>query len=196
MGVFAPSNDPLYEFIGCQLSEGCCEDDCLVDFNWNEIYQFHLNLLEMSKDQKTMLLLGKMHVLSKAGESILHARRKGPKHSRVTYNYAFDHQTVCKDAFLFLHDICEKQFKNMAKHLKALPMVHGNTGKVPATIYPYEVTHGVVQFIRNFAEVHGLPQPSARRGRADTPPVHVPASQNFKIVHDCYVKAAMEQDPS
>ena len=119
-----------------------------------------------------MLLLGKLHVLSNAGDSTSHARKKGPKRARVTYNYAFDHREVCKKAFIFLHDISKKQFKNIAKHLKdngPVPIVHGNTGKVPKTTYPYEVTCGVVQFVKSFAEIHGLPQPSARRGRADIP---------------------------
>ena len=53
-----------------------------------------------------------------------------------------------------------------------------------------------VQFIKNYAEVHGLPQPSARCGRADAPPIHLPAAQNYKTVHASYVKAAMERDPS
>ena len=198
-GILVPVNDPLYQAIDSRLSENCCDLGCLSAFNTDEIYQFHLNLLEMTKDEKSMLLLGKLHVLSNAGDSTSHARKKGPKRARVTYNYAFDHREVCKKAFIFLHDISEKQFKNIAKHLKdngPVPMIHGNTGKVPKTTYPYEVTHGVVQFIKNFAEIHGLPQPSARRGRADVPPVYLPASHNYKTVHDIYVKSVMEKDAS
>jgi len=80
----------------------------------------------------------------------------------------------------------EKQLKNMVKHLKVnglVPITHGNVGKSPATVYPFEIVVDCVQFIKNYAEVHGLPQPSARRGRADMPPTYLPASQNFKIVH-------------
>ena len=77
-----------------------------------------------------------------------------------------------------------------------MPIVHGNTGKISKTTYPYEVTCGVVRFIKNFAEIHGLPQPSARRGRADIPPVYLPASHNYKTVHDIYVKSVMEKDAS
>ena len=100
----------------------------LSSFDVNEVYQFLLNLLEMSKEQKSMLLLGKLHILSRAGEPINHAHKKGGKYQRVTYNYAFDHHEVCKKAFLFLHNIGEKQFKNMVKHLREngpIPIVHG-----------------------------------------------------------------------
>ena len=153
----------------------------------------------MTKEQKYMLILGKLHLLSRAGESTAHACKKGGKRQRITYNYAFDHRQVCKKAFIFLHDIGEKQLKNMSRHLKInglVPFVHGNSGKLPSTTYPFEVVQDVVHFINNPAEVHGLPQPAARSGRADTPPIYLPASQNFKIVHQFYVKAAMEQDPS
>jgi len=64
----------------------------------------------------------------------------------------------------------EKQFKNTTKHLKdngLIPMIHGNTGKIPKCTYPFEVTYEAIQFIKNFTDIHGLPQPSARRGRAD-----------------------------
>ena len=77
-----------------------------------------------------------------------------------------------------------------------VPIVHGNTGKVPPTVYPFEMVQDVVHFIRNLAEVHGLPQPSARSCRTDMPPIYLPVSQNFKIVHNFYVKAVMERDPS
>lgn len=76
--------------------------------------QFHLNLLQILKDR----IVWKNHVLSKAGESTSHPCKKGPKHAHIIYNYASDHWAVYEDAFLFLDDIGEKQFKNMTKHLK------------------------------------------------------------------------------
>ena len=72
-------------------------------------------------------------------------------------------------------------------------MIHGNTGKVPKTTYPYEVTHGVVQFITKFCR-----SSSHLQGVAElmVPPVYLPASHNYKTVHDIYVKSVMEKDAS
>ena len=39
--------------------------------------------------------------------------------------------------------------------------------------------------------MHGVPQPAAPLGRSDAPPVYLPASQNFKIVHAQYVIACI-----
>jgi len=84
LGVLVPAHDPLYERIGRRLSENCCESSCLSAFNTDEIYQFYLNLLEMTKEEKNMLLLGKLHVLSNAGDSTSHV----PLHTMVVlYTY-------------------------------------------------------------------------------------------------------------
>ena len=66
------------------------------------------------------------------------------------------------------------------KYLKAIrpwyvqnglvPRVHGNTGHRPGHVFKYEVIKAVVQFIKVYTEVHGMPQPAAPRGRADIPP--------------------------
>ena len=58
------------------------------------------------------------------------------------------------------------------------PLTHGNLGKSPPTVYPYETVMDCIQFIKNYTEVHGLPQPSARHGRTDMPPMYLPASQD------------------
>ena len=54
-GVFAPSSDPLMEHVREKLSEQCCETNCLSAFNVDEVYQFQLNLLDMSKEQKSFI---------------------------------------------------------------------------------------------------------------------------------------------
>ena len=63
------------------------------------------------------------------------------------------------------------------------------------TTYPYEVVSDAVYFIRNHATIYGIPQPAARSGRAETPPIYLPASQNYKIVHAKYVEACQAKDP-
>ena len=59
-----------------------------------------------------------------------------------------------------------------------VPIIHGMLPST-STSYPFEVVRDAVQFINNHAEVHGLPQPAARHGRAETPPIHLPTSQNY-----------------
>ena len=69
-GVFVPQNDPLYEHVAAKLAGECCSESCLSD----EVYQLHLNFHEMSKEEKCMFILGKLHVMSRAGELTLYTR--------------------------------------------------------------------------------------------------------------------------
>ena len=115
----------------------------------------------MTKVAKDMLILGKLQVLSRTSDSIQHVRQtKAGKRKRVTCDYCFDHHHVCKDAFLFLHDIGSKILKNLQKHLQEngpVPREHGLTGHTPATTYPYEIVCDAVRFVRNYAEIFRIP---------------------------------------
>ena len=84
-----------------------------------------------------MLLLGTLQVLTRAIDIIQHARQtKLGKRQRITCDYSFDHRRVCRDAFLFLHDIGTKQLQNLRKHLQEngpVPRQHGLVGHILAT---------------------------------------------------------------
>ena len=76
-------------------------------------------LCEMQKCEKDMLLLGKLQVISKAQDDTHHARQTtAGKRKCVTCEYAFDRRPVCRDGFLFLHNLGSKQLKNLQHHLK------------------------------------------------------------------------------
>ena len=138
-------------------------------------------------------------MLTRPSDTIKHARQPKPgKRQRVTCDYRFDHCQVCKGGFLFLHDIGTKHLKNLQEHLREngpIPREHGLAGRAPATMYPYEVTYDAVCFTHNYAEIYGIPQPAARRGRADNPPIYLPALQNYTIVHSKYAEASLANDP-
>jgi hypothetical protein len=59
----------------------------------------------------------------------------------MTQNDRFDDREVCKDTFLFLHDIGEKHFKHFVKHMKIngiTAQTHGNTKKIPHNALTFE----------------------------------------------------------
>ena len=87
-----------------------------------------------------------------------------------------------------------KQLKNLQRANGPVPREHGLVGHMPATTYPFEVISDAAHFIRNFAECYGIPQPAAQSGRASNPPIYLPASLNYKIVHSKYVEACQLKD--
>ena len=100
-------------------------------------------------------------------------------------------------SFLFLHDLGTKQLNNLVKHLRANGPVtreHGLVGHMPAITYLLEVISDAMHFIQNFAKCYGILQPAAWSGRASNPPIYLPASLNYKIVHSKYVEACQLKD--
>ena len=103
-----------------------------------------------------MLLLGKLMTFSMNSTS-----RKGKEKKRMGHYLASDHRRVCRTAFCILHDISVKKLKNLKAHLQKngfSSVIHGNCGEKSHRGYSLEVIKNVVVFIKNFGEIHGLPQ--------------------------------------
>lgn len=179
--------------LDCRISEtfrnGCsCRMECMSKFTSEEISNHIYSMRELSKDEKDMYIMGKLKSKSTGLSS-----RHDAKRQRYTYN--FDDREVCKDAFLFLHDIGEKYFKNLVKHMKTNGIktrTHGNTGKKPHNALAFEEIKFVVQFITRYSEDNGLPMPAAPRGRDSEPPIFLPCSTPKKEIHQIYVEACQE----
>lgn len=177
--------------------EGCgCGDNCYSQFSVDEVFLIRMNMSELEKGDKDMLILGKLQVCMHGSESVSHARKTtATKRQRVTFKFAYDYRSVCKTTFCFLHVIGEKILKNLQKHLKcngAIPRTHGNKGKLPPNAFSFDTVNFMVKFIKNYAVINGLPQPAAERGRGHVPPIYLPASEGYNTVHTKYVQSCLE----
>ena len=178
------------------VQSGCgCPNDCYKQFSEEEVYLIRLQMLELEKWMRDMLILGNLLVCARTASAVSHARKvTQTKRQRVTYEYSYDKRVVCKSVFCFLHVIGEKVLKNIQSHLKEngpTPRVHGNTGRLPPNSFSYETTKRIVDFIVNYATVFGLPQPAAGRGRAEVPPIYLSASEGYNVVHQKYLEACI-----
>lgn len=63
----------------------------------------------LSRDEKDMYIMGKLKCKSTGIDTSDKKRQR--------YMYSFDDREVCKVAFLLMHDLGEKQLKNLLKHL-------------------------------------------------------------------------------
>ena len=107
-----------------------------------------------------------MGSIKRVGSKNMTSKRKERK--RLRYEYSFQEQGICRQAFLIINDITEKVLKNINKHVSAagaIPRVHGNTGKKPLHALKYEDIHKAIIFITNYAAEVGKPQPEAPRVR-------------------------------
>ena len=115
---------------------------------------------------------------------------------RLRVMYAFNHRIVCQQAFCFIHDIKDFTLRALKKHISEAgpcPREHGSKGRKAHNAYPFDIVQNAVEFIKNYANVFGLPQPAAPHGRANQAPTYLPASQNHKLVHGKYQNACMQE---
>ena len=164
-----------------------CNQECLKKFSKDEIEAHRLNLCDMEKEEKDLLVMGVL--LSGQFES--HDTRRG-KRKHDWYRYSFQGEKICAGAFRYLYDIGKKAMRSLKRHLAengAVPRVHGNRGRRPhnALLFP-DVEH-CAAFIKRYSEDFGLPHPAPLHGRAEMPPVYLPASKTYKSVHAEYVAA-------
>ena len=141
---------------------------------------------------KEMYIMGS---IKRVGSKNMTSKRKERK--RLRYEYSFQEQGICRQAFLIINDITEKVLKNINKHVSAagaIPRVHGNTGKKPLHALKYEDIHNAITFITNYAAEVGKPQPEAPRGSDGIPPIFLPSSETKKGIHQRYVDSCEGTD--
>ena len=125
-----------------------CRKKCLDHFKVEDILENRLNVQEMDKDVKDMLIMGQLQACGTVKGT--DARDTVKRHR---YDYQFQNTAVCKSCFLYINNINGHYLKNVRTHfLKngAVPRVHGNTGRKPKNAVKYEHVQQVVQFISRY----------------------------------------------
>ncbi|KAH3712754.1 hypothetical protein DPMN_072510 [Dreissena polymorpha] len=72
------------------------------------------------------------------------------------------------------------------------PRRHGNTGRKPKHALVFTDVERVVQFICNYAEEFGIPQPAAPRGRDDTTPIYLHSGTTKMNIYKLYKASCQE----
>ena len=89
-----------------------------------------------------------------------------------------------------------KHLRRLQKHASlglCFSEPHGNVGRKPWNTVSESDRERVVQFLKNYAAVFGLPMPAAPRGRGHTAPTYLPASNTYSSVHAEYVRAQEQE---
>lgn len=167
-----------------------CSRNCLETFSNNEIDENIFQLRELSKEENEMFVMG---VLQK--EAFGSITRNSNERKRMRYSYSFKGVSICRDAFLKIYDVSRKVLSNIMTHMKqngAIPREHGNKGKKPVHALKFEEIENAVNFIKNYADEFGIPQPEAPRGSDGIPPIYLPASDTKKAIHQRYLQSCDE----
>lgn len=80
--------------------------------------------------------------------------------------YSFLRVYICKKMFMLLHDIGDKRQRNLTQHYDNIGLserTHGlanKPSKRQSKVLSVESIGRIVDFIKNFAEIHAIPLPS------------------------------------
>jgi len=169
----------------------CCEKQCLSLLNARDIAERQWWLKQMNKREQDIAILSLLVSGKRSDKEI------ADKSSRTRFSYRFDDQhELCRDAFLFIYGIKEARLKRLQKLAASntlLPSVHGNTHHIPIHALPATAVNGVVDFISNYAAIHGLPDPG--RLRRNTREVLLPRSDTYISVWQLYKEGLRESRP-
>lgn len=118
--------DELLQEIRAYKQKGCkCKHTCMNSFSVGEVYKHVLDMRTLEKNEKDMYIMGKLNTKSLSSQT-----RSGDR-KRLRYTYCVQDKEVCLKTFLLLHDLGEKELKNIRAHVQKngiQPRVHGNTG--------------------------------------------------------------------
>ena len=97
-----------------------CKSMCLKEIDIDNVYGDILNLRELAKHEKELLIMGKLFPKSTSENT-----RSGKK-KKVRYLYK--HKDICKGAFLVVNDSGKKQLENILLHISKHGITHRKHG--------------------------------------------------------------------
>jgi len=161
-----------------------CVNNCKTLITQEEIFDNVFSLREMTRDEKDVRIMSSFVLVSND------LTFKGGKRKRNNVTYYVKGKTVCKKTFMIYYDVGKHALQAIIKHVSrhgVTTRTHGNTGRKPIHSVTFEDVTNVVNFVRNYAGVYGLPQPAAPRGIDNLPTVFLPASNTKTDIHKEYV---------
>ena len=170
-----------------------CSKACLRKFPSEEILLNRLNMREMTKGEKELLLMGVLYSTQFDSEKTT----KGLKRQHQYFDYCFRGEKICAGAFRYIFDIGQKYLKNLKKNLAEngpVPRRHGNSGKKPHNALSFADVEACAKFLKHYGEEFGIPHPAPLHGRDAMPPTYLPASKTVKSVHADYVASCRAEN--
>ncbi|CAG8815033.1 18875_t:CDS:2 [Gigaspora margarita] len=143
------------------FEKNCCEQNCLqTQVEYSVALKRYLNFKNLSKSFQDIYLLG-IIAATKRPEII-----KNSKKSKLTTEYSFEGQTICKNAFKTIYD-----------------------WKVGNRAISFESIIKVITFIGNFAKQNGLPSPGHSFCDNTTTIIYLPADTTYLSLYIQYLEA-------
>lgn len=134
-----------------------------------------------------MFIMGKLSCNSNS------CTQRGKERKRKRYTYFFGNKEICRGSFLFAYGVGSKYVKNIVSHMNengCIPRTHKNKNRRPSNAFCFDDLKNAIDFIQNYAEEFGLPQPNVKN--QGHPHIFLPSSGNKSSLHSTYVTSCTE----
>ncbi|CAG8484835.1 11072_t:CDS:2, partial [Scutellospora calospora] len=129
-------NNNEEDFIKKMSETICCQYNCLKEkINTQKAYLRYFSFQNLSKNNQDSFLMGYFIGISKSQET-----SKGNKRVRIYYDYSFDSDKICLQAFKFIYGIGSTRIENIRIHLSKEDIktrIHKSAKKSSHTAIPF-----------------------------------------------------------
>ncbi|CAG8845509.1 26802_t:CDS:2, partial [Gigaspora margarita] len=136
----------------------CCQNNCLKEkIDSKKAFLRNFNFQSLSKSNQDSFLMGYF-----IGISNLKKNSKGNKRIRIHYDYSFDLEEICLQAFKFIYGIGSTRIENIRAHLSQEDIkarIHKSAGKSSNAAIPFSTIIKIISFILSYTNKWGLPSP-------------------------------------
>lgn len=171
LGSYASENDR--QLIVNFLEKGCgCKDNCGTKFTLNSYMEMRFDAAEIDhyRDHVNILdqvILGQLRCLRNGSDQTERSHKQNFVSKQSQTLYLIKGQRVCRETYMFCHQIKVKRLKRLLKMYNDNGLVakaHGNANKIAKNATSFSDTKYVVKFLINYAERHAICLP----GRSST----------------------------
>lgn len=169
------------------LTSCSCGKNCLDSVPLDDIQNSILALRELSREERDMFIMGKLSCNSNS------CTQRGKERKRKRYTYFFRNKEICRGSFLFAYGVGSKYVKNIVSHMNengCIPRTHKNKNRRPSNAFCFDDLKNAIDFIQNYAEEFGLPQPNVKN--QGHPHIFLPSSGNKSSLHSTYVTSCTD----
>ncbi|GES76155.1 hypothetical protein GLOIN_2v1484099 [Rhizophagus clarus] len=170
-----------------------CHSNCFKKIGYERFLAHRIEFESLDKKILDMVVKGQLMAFQKDEntEKVTAENRKF-----VRFNYCFNNTLpICRTAYENLLGVSHKYLDAIIKHLRENGLeerIHGNTGKAPKNMKRVEVTYSIAceihNFLKNYANVHGIPSPGRHCNKVSMPIVFLPTSYSYISVYRDYVQ--------
>jgi len=182
------------------LEKGC-RCGCSSRIPKEEFSELRESFQVLFKFEQDIFLMAQLKAMNGRSISTSRCLKKKIRFNKRTF-YHWDHNTLlCQETYLNMLGIGRTYFENIRNHLiknGLLLKIHGNIKRMSQwktkMMIDKDVAEIVKNFLENYAEVHGLPNPSRNINRITQSIVLLSAKMSYKSVHRDFLTGLKEDN--